>query len=103
MALPAWVPENETKPAPMPLLVVQSFVNTWEADAATDLLGDPEAAARWPLRRGLLGGPAADEPEIAAARWSGRASAALLVHNGGGPVPEPSSWRCCARSQQGAG
>ena len=40
MALPAWVPEHETKPAPMPLLVVQSFVNTWEADAGTDLLGD---------------------------------------------------------------
>jgi predicted RNA-binding Zn ribbon-like protein len=50
MALPAWVPENETKPAPMPLLVVQSFVNTWEADAGTDLLGDPEPSELEVLR-----------------------------------------------------
>ena len=90
MALPAWVPENETKPAPMPLLVVQSFVNTWEADAGTDLLGDPEATARWLREAGLLGRPVADEPEIAAARAVRESIRALLVHNGGGPAPEPS-------------
>ena len=44
MALPSWVPDDETKPAPMPLLVVQSFVNTWEADSGTDVLADPASA-----------------------------------------------------------
>ena len=34
MALPLWVPGEETKPAPMPLLLVQSFVNTWDGDQA---------------------------------------------------------------------
>ena len=30
MTMPSWVPGQETKPAPMPLLLVQSFVNTWD-------------------------------------------------------------------------
>jgi predicted RNA-binding Zn ribbon-like protein len=90
MALPAWVPANETKPAPMPLLVVQSFVNTWEADAGTDLLGDPDAAAQWLHEAGLLGGNAADETEIASAHAVRESIRALLVHNGGGPAPESS-------------
>ena len=54
-----WVPEAETKPAPMPLLVVQSFVNTWEGDSGIDLLGDPDSAARWLQDAGLLGRRAA--------------------------------------------
>ena len=28
MSLPAWVPPDELKPAPEPLLLVQAFVNT---------------------------------------------------------------------------
>jgi predicted RNA-binding Zn ribbon-like protein len=75
----------------MPLLVVQSFVNTREADTGTELLGDPEAAARWLHEAGLLGRPAADEQEIAAARAARESIRALLVHNGGGPDPEPSA------------
>src|ERR1700727_2900268 len=47
VALPTWVPDDETKPAPMPLLVVQSFVNTWEADSGVDLLRDPVAGPEW--------------------------------------------------------
>ena len=54
MALPSWVPDDETKPAPMPLLVVQSFVNTWEGDSGTDVLADPASAARWLRDAGLL-------------------------------------------------
>ena len=54
MALPSWVPDDETKPAPMPLLVVQSFVNTWEGDSGTDLLADPASAGRWLRDAGLL-------------------------------------------------
>jgi len=44
MALPSWVSEIETKPAPLPLLLVQAFVNTYEADTDTDLLVDPRPA-----------------------------------------------------------
>ena len=36
--MPSWVPDQETKPAPMPLLLVQSFVNTWDGDHGSDLL-----------------------------------------------------------------
>jgi predicted RNA-binding Zn ribbon-like protein len=91
MALPAWVPDTETKPAPMPLLLVQSFVNTWEADAGTDLLGDPDAASRWLHGAGLLDRPAADEADAAAARAVRECIRAMLVHNGGGPAPGPSA------------
>jgi predicted RNA-binding Zn ribbon-like protein len=73
----------------MPLLVVQSFVNTCEADAGTDLLADPEAAAQWLHEAGLLGRNAADEPEIDTARAVRESIRALLVHNSGGPAPEP--------------
>ena len=47
VTLPSWVPAQETKPAPMPLLLVQSFVNTWDGDDGSDLLLDPAAARDW--------------------------------------------------------
>ena len=85
--LPAWVPEDETKPAPMPLLVLQAFVNTREADAGTDLLGDDEGVARaWLHEAGLLA--SADETvDLAQARALRESIRALLVRNGGGPPP----------------
>jgi predicted RNA-binding Zn ribbon-like protein len=85
--LPAWVPDGETKPAPMPLLVVQSFVNTWEADAGTDLLTDEEDAARaWLQDAGLLA-PNSGAVDLAEARGLRESIRALLVHNGGGSPP----------------
>jgi predicted RNA-binding Zn ribbon-like protein len=54
MALPPWVPDIETKPAPIPLLLVQAFVNTYEADTDSDLLVDPQTARRWLRSCGLL-------------------------------------------------
>ena len=53
MPLPSWVPGEETKPAPMPLLLVQSFVNTWDGDHGSDLLLDPAAAHQWLTKAGL--------------------------------------------------
>ena len=47
MTVPSWVPDQEIKPAPMPLLLVQSFVNTWDGDNRSDLLLDPAAARDW--------------------------------------------------------
>jgi len=93
MALPSWVPEDETKPAPMPLLVVQSFVNTWEADSGTDVLRDPETAREWLLDAGLLGGADAGDVDLGAVREIREGIRALLVHNGGGDDPEPSELR----------
>ncbi len=87
MALPDWVPEAETKPAPMPLLVVQSFVNTWEADTGIDVLADPPAARRWLAQAGL--GKGASEEDLEVARAVRESLRALLVHNAGGPAPRP--------------
>jgi predicted RNA-binding Zn ribbon-like protein len=91
MALPVWVPEAETKPAPMPLLVLQSFVNTWEADTGTDVLGDPVAARLWLGEAGLLDSPGLGEVDLVEARQVRESIRALLVHNGGGEAPDPTA------------
>jgi predicted RNA-binding Zn ribbon-like protein len=59
-ALPAWYPwpETETKPAPMPLLLVQAFINTLDVERGEDLLRD----AQWFVRAGLLGPGANPDP-----------------------------------------
>jgi len=54
VTMPSWVQAEETKPAPMPLLLVQAFVNTWVGDDDTDALRDPETARRWFAEAGLL-------------------------------------------------
>jgi predicted RNA-binding Zn ribbon-like protein len=90
MALPSWVPDDETKPAPMPLLVVQSFVNTWEGDSGTDLLAEPASAGQWLRDSGLLGAAEADVEgaDLAALREMREAIRSLLVHNAGGVAPD---------------
>ena len=60
--LPTWVPDGETKPAPMPLLVVQSFVNTWEGDAGVDLLGIRLKARVGSVRPGWRTAPRSTSP-----------------------------------------
>jgi predicted RNA-binding Zn ribbon-like protein len=47
MTLPDWVAEVEDKPAPMPLLLVQSFVNTLNREDGTDELAGPAGARAW--------------------------------------------------------
>jgi predicted RNA-binding Zn ribbon-like protein len=61
--LPSWYPGTETKPAPMPLLRVQAFVNTRDLEDATDLLDVPATARQWLLDAGLL----EDASELSAA------------------------------------
>jgi predicted RNA-binding Zn ribbon-like protein len=52
---PAWYPGGvETKPAPMPLLLVQGFVNTRDLEEETDLLADVAPAREWLVEAGLL-------------------------------------------------
>jgi predicted RNA-binding Zn ribbon-like protein len=54
--LPSWYPfdPSEDKPAPMPLLRVQAFLNTRDFDDDRDLLADPEEARIWLTSAGLL-------------------------------------------------
>ena len=92
MSMPSWVPDQETKPAPMPLLLVQSFVNTWDGDHGSDLLLDPAAARDWLNRAGLWSADRAPDPaELDLARGVREGIRAMLVANGGGPQPTPDS------------
>ena len=90
MTLPSWVPGEETKPAPMPLLLVQSFVNTWDADHGSDLLLDPAAARSWLTQAGLWSAERPPDPaELHLARGVREGIRAMLVANSGGPPPPP--------------
>lgn len=88
MEMPSWARSDETKPAPMPLLRVQSFVNTWESDSGVDLLADPSSARPWLTDVGLLeSGQAITADDLAHARAVREGMRALLVENSGGPAP----------------
>jgi predicted RNA-binding Zn ribbon-like protein len=70
----------------MPLLLVQSFVNTWEGDTGIDLLGDLDSAGAWLHEAGLLRGSLGKD-DLAEAQSMREAIRSLLVHNAGGPAP----------------
>ncbi len=94
MEMPSWVPDEETKPAPQPLLLVQSFVNTWEGDSGVDVLADASSARTWLADAGLLTGTedlglGLDAAGLATARDVRESIRAVLVHNAGGPAPTP--------------
>ncbi len=90
MTMPSWVPGEEIKPAPMPLLLVQSFVNTWDGDHGSDLLLDPAAARGWLAETGLWAADRAPEPaELHLARGVREGIRAMLAANSGGPPPAP--------------
>jgi predicted RNA-binding Zn ribbon-like protein len=50
---PAWFPGTE-KPAPMPLMLVQAFLNTLDLEEGTDLLADGDGARAWLVASGAL-------------------------------------------------
>jgi predicted RNA-binding Zn ribbon-like protein len=88
MALPSWVQSEEDKPAPMPLLVVQAFVNTRDVDKDTDLLTDPDSAAAWLRDAGIIDArTTVDTDDLRLAVEIREGIRALLAHNGGGPAP----------------
>jgi predicted RNA-binding Zn ribbon-like protein len=90
MTLPPWVPGEETKPAPMPLLLVQSFVNTWDADHGSDLLLDPTTARAWLTQAGLWRAERPPDPaELHLARGVREGIRAMLAASSGGPPPTP--------------
>jgi predicted RNA-binding Zn ribbon-like protein len=90
MTIPSWVPGQETKPAPMPLLLVQSFVNTWDGDHGSDLLLEPAAARDWLTKAGLRNTGRPPTPtELDLARRVRENIRAMLVANGGGQPAAP--------------
>lgn len=52
-APPDWA-GSESKPAPMPLLLLQSFVNTLDSDEDTDELATADATRSWMAAAGLI-------------------------------------------------
>jgi predicted RNA-binding Zn ribbon-like protein len=86
--LPAWVPADESKPAPGPLLLVQAFVNTWDLSTGTDVLASADTAAGWLGDSGLAGPDIPLSPAaLRQAREVRESLRALLEHNTGGPRP----------------
>jgi predicted RNA-binding Zn ribbon-like protein len=103
MTMPSWVPGQETKPAPMPLLLVQSFVNTWDGDHGSDMLLDPTAARDWMTTASLWNADRAPEPaELDLARRIRESIRAMLVANGGGPQPATGDLQAIQAAAQAA-
>jgi predicted RNA-binding Zn ribbon-like protein len=65
----------------MPLLVLQSFVNTWEGDTNVDLLDEPIEGPQWLREVGLADG---NEVDLVRAREVRECIRGLLVSNGSG-------------------
>jgi predicted RNA-binding Zn ribbon-like protein len=53
MTAPSWASHVEDKLAPMPLLLVQAFVDTLDRDLGTDKLAHPDEARAWLADAGL--------------------------------------------------
>jgi predicted RNA-binding Zn ribbon-like protein len=88
MSMPAWAPPDEPKPAPMPLLLVQAFVNSVEAGAGTDLLREPHTAQGWLADAGLAAAETVPtDEELRTARRVRESIRSLLVANAGAPPP----------------
>lgn len=84
--LPSWYPfdPDENKPAPMPLLLVQAFLNTRYFEDGRDLLGDLEGAHGWLTDAGLLpAGAPLMETELAFARSVRDAVRGVLASDAG--------------------
>jgi predicted RNA-binding Zn ribbon-like protein len=83
-----WPGDDESKPAPEPLLSVQSLVNTVERPDGDDRLVDPADARAWLEGNRLLApGAALTSEDLLAVRDVREAIRAMLVHNAGGPAP----------------
>lgn len=93
-ARPAWAPDI-AKAAPMPLLGVQAFVNSYESDSDTDLFRGREQTVRWLVEAGLLGPEQAasiDAGDLAALQAVREAIRAMLQGNAG--IGAPSADQC---------
>ena len=89
---------DEKKPAPMPLLVVQGFVNTLDLEEGTDVLADADGAREWLIDAGLLdpggvGESLRAEPRARGSREPPLAATRTTTRPGG---PARSGWHRCA-------
>ena len=83
-----WLADDESKPAPGPLLRVQALVNTVELPAGSDRLANPVDARPWLIDNHLLSPDAdLDDADLRLLRDVREALRMLLVRNGGGPSP----------------
>jgi predicted RNA-binding Zn ribbon-like protein len=86
-AVPSWYPGEEVKPAPMPLLLVQAFVNTSDLEDDSDLLDDAGAARSWFVDASLLtAGAPMTLADLELARAT-RASIRTLIGSGEAATP----------------
>jgi predicted RNA-binding Zn ribbon-like protein len=84
----SWSVPEETKPAPRPLLLVQAFINTWDAERGTDVFLDPTSGRDWLTRAGMWRERNSPEPaELFLARNVREDLRAVLAMNNGGPPP----------------
>ena len=66
MTLPSWASHVEDKQAPMPLLLVQAFVDTLDRDLGTDIFADSDRARVWLADAGLrVPDPDRPDPDFA--------------------------------------
>src|SRR5262245_140250 len=83
-----WPGDDESKPAPGRLMLIQSMVNTVELPDGSDRLADHADARPWLVDEQLLA-PHAEltDADLDLVRAVREALRALLVHNAGGPTP----------------
>jgi len=83
-----WLGDDESKPAPQPLVLIQSLVNTVELPDGPDRLAESADARPWLIDHGLLA-PRADPTaaDLELLRAVREALRTMLVHNAGGPPP----------------
>ena len=88
--LPSWYPGTEAKPAPMPLLLVQGFVNTRDVEEDADLLADLSGGRRWLIDAGLIDAHAPlSESDLELARGVRESIRALIEEGEAGDGVEP--------------
>lgn len=87
-----WSGDDECKPAPGALRRVQALINTVDLESGQDRLATARDAGPWLADNGLLAQdvtPTAGDLRLVAEIREGLR--ALVIHNSGGPVPDPST------------
>jgi predicted RNA-binding Zn ribbon-like protein len=98
-----WLGDDESKPAPGPLRLVQSLVNTVEMPDGADRLADPDDARPWLIDNGLLAPrAAATAADLELLRAVREALRTMLVHNAGGPPPNKTALAVLRTLAEGA-
>jgi predicted RNA-binding Zn ribbon-like protein len=90
MTTTRWSGDSEAKPAPEPLRRVQSLINTIDLESGQDRLANAADAGPWLIDNELMASdatPDTDELRLVAGVREGLR--ALVIHNSGGPAPEP--------------